>query len=169
MKSKTDNKEKFEKEAKGFKDNDINKKAELKQQAISKKLRNYFNRKFEENEISYRKWSELSGVSTSVIVDFLKHETLPRIDTLLRLSLAIAPNDTDNMFKEMLENQNIDESSTTPKEQLRNALVDLGLEHNDIVDVRSFIKYKLFCIEERKKHRKQREEKQSKNNQNFGK
>lgn len=151
MKSKTDNKEKFEKEAKGFKDNDINKKAELKQQAISKKLRNYFNRKFEENEISYRKWSELSGVSTSVIVDFLKHETLPRIDTLLRLSLAIAPNDTDNMFKEMLENQNIDDSSTTPKEQLRNALVDLGLEHNDIVDVRSFIKYKLFCIEERKK------------------
>ena len=166
MKSKTDNKEKFEKEAKGFKDNDINKKAELKQQAISKKLRNYFNRKFEENEISYRKWSELSGVSTSVIVDFLKHETLPRIDTLLRLSLAIAPNDTDNMFKEMLENQNIGEPSITPEKRLRRVLVDLGLEHNDAVDVRSFIKYKLFCIEERKNHQKQREERQYKNNQN---
>ena len=38
MKSKTDNKEKVEKEAKGIKNNDINKKAELKQQAISKKL-----------------------------------------------------------------------------------------------------------------------------------
>ncbi len=134
------------------------------QSAILVRLKKYFKQKVTENKIPYRELTKLSGVSTSVIADFLKDgsSSMPRIETLIRLSLAIAPDDIDNMFRLMFENPDLNAPATT-EQLLRRALMDLGLEHNDIIDVRRYIRYLCFCADERKQRRQEREQRQREN------
>lgn len=161
MKEKLENKQtEANEEIKNF-DSEV---AEM-QGIILKRLKKYFNEKLTENKIPYRELTKLSGVSTSVIADFLKGgSSVPRIDTLIRLSLVIAPDDIDNMFRLMFKNPDSNEP-VRPEEALRRALMDLGLEHNDIVDVRQYIRYINFRAEERKERQRQREERQLLDNQ----
>lgn len=148
---------------------DINSKVDEMQNAILKRLKKYFNDKLTENKIPYRTLSELSGVSVSVIADFLKDgKSMPRIETLMRLSLTIAPDDIDNMFRLMFENPDANMTATT-QQLLQRILMDLGLEHNDIIDVRRYIKYLQFCAEERKQRREERQQRQERENELYNK
>lgn len=133
------------------------------QGAILDRLKNYFRQKLDENKIPYRTLAELSGVSTSVIADFLKDgKSMPRIETLIRLSLVIAPDDIDNMFRLMFENPDSN-TPTTAEQLLKRYLMDLGLEHNDIIDARRYIAYLRFCADERKQRRQEREQREKEN------
>lgn len=133
------------------------------QSAILGRLKNYFKQKLAKNKIPYRDLTKLSGVSTSVIADFLKDgKSMPRIETLIRLSFAIAPDDIDNMFRLMFEKP--DSNTTATAEQLlRRTLMDLGLEHNDIIDARRYIRYLCFCADERKQRQQEKEQRQREN------
>ena len=134
------------------------------QGTILVRLKNYFKQKLDENKIPYRRLTELSGVSTSVIADFLKDgkSSMPRIETLIRLSLVIAPDDIDNMFRLMFENPDSN-TPATAEQLLRRTLMDLGLEHNDIIDARRYIRYLCFCADERKQRQQEREQRQREN------
>jgi len=142
---------------------DINSKVDEMQDIILSRLKSYFNQKLKENKIPYRTLNKSSGVSTSVIADFLKDgKSMPRIETLIRLSLTIAPDDIDNMFRLMFEKADSNTPATS-EQLLRRVLMDLGLEHNDIIDVRRYIKYLQFCAEERKQRQREREQRQREN------
>lgn len=143
MKSKSDNKElQTNEEIKK-----LNDKVKKKQQEILSRLSLYF--KDKRGKLPLRDLYKLSGVSTSVIVDLEQKKSLPRIETLIRLSLALAPDDIDNMFKQMLENPNSDEP-TSAEDLLPRLLVNLGLTNNYVLDAQNYIKYLMGRSEEKK-------------------
>lgn len=149
MKSKSDNKELQSNEEM----KKLNDRVKEKQKAILSRLSLYF--KDKRGKLPLRELYKLSGVSTSVIVDLEQKKSLPRIETLIRLSLALAPDDIDNMFKQMLENPNSDEP-TTAEELLPRLLVNLGLINDHVLDAQNYIKYLIGRSEEKKLQDKQK-------------
>jgi len=149
MKSKSDNKELQSNEEM----KKLNDRVKEKQKEILSRLSLYF--KDKRGKLPLRELYKLSGVSTSVIVDLEQKKSLPRIETLIRLSLALAPDDIDNMFKQMLENPNSDEP-TTAEELLPRLLVNLGLINDHVLDAQNYIKYLIGRSDEKKLQDKQK-------------
>ena len=102
----------------------------------------YFREKRKQKGISLRALNKLSGVSISVINDLENGNSIPRIETLIRLGLALSK-DLDEVFMLLLEEGEIKKQTPITKRlQLIKLLQGIGCSQENIYEVLNFIHFK---------------------------
>lgn len=108
------------------------------------KLSVFFKEKRKEKNISLRMLSKVSGVSTAVISDFENEKYLPKLDILIKFTLAL-----DMEFNDLLSAMAFDSATIeTPDKDLCEAafttyLLSKGLKTKDMIEILDFINFKI--------------------------
>jgi len=106
---------------------------------ILKRLGHFFNSVRSEKNMSVRKLNELSGVSTAVISDLENKKSMPRIETIIRLALALGITDMDEVFSEtLLENKRTKKDAWAT---IRQDLIDLNYTNAQIHQISHYMKF----------------------------
>ena len=114
---------------------------------LCKQYGEYFNYVREQKGLSLRELSRQTNISIALISLLENGDKLPRIETLIRLVLAL-----EIPFGEVFGNKSNGMEFTYNREKvvkrddeaLRKALLRLGCNKDDIKDIRKFIKFKIF-------------------------
>lgn len=113
------------------------------EQCVLSKLAVFISEKRKEKGLSVREVNERSRVSLAVINDLEKARSMPRVETLIRLALALEID-----FNEVFEKMKILEMTVKNKTTNKNEKIDLaldiskyGYDKNQISEIMDFIKF----------------------------
>ena len=107
------------------------------EQCVLKKLAVFISEKRKEKGLSVREVNERSRVSLAVINDLEKARSMPRVETLIRLGLALEI-DFNEVFKALILQ---DVVSKDNKANLAMDLSKYGYDKNQVSEIMDFIKY----------------------------
>lgn len=114
----------------------------LEQQVLNK-LAVFISEKRKEKGLSVREVNERSRVSLAVINDLEKARSMPRVETLIRLGLALEI-DFNEVFKALVLQDVVSTDTNTSKDNKTNLAMDLskyGYDKNQVSEIMDFIKY----------------------------
>lgn len=114
----------------------------LEQQVLNK-LAVFISEKRKEKGLSVREINERSRVSLAVINDLEKARSMPRVETLIRLGLALEI-DFNEVFKALILQDVVNTDTNANKDNKTNLAMDLskyGYDKNQVSEIMDFIKY----------------------------
>lgn len=127
------------------------------EQCVLSKLSVFISEKRKEKGLSVRDLNERSKVSLAVINDLEKVRSMPRVETLIRLGLALEL-DFNEVFKALVVEDFTTANSNTKTNTQRNARTNLamdmskyGYDKNQISEIMEFIKYVEFKTRQERK------------------
>lgn len=106
---------------------------------ILKRLGNFFYNARADKNMSVRALNTLSGVSVAVISDLENAKGMPRIETIIRLALALGIKDMNEVFSmTLLDNSNI---AINEEALLRQYLSKTGFNNSEIRQIQYYINF----------------------------
>ena len=106
---------------------------------ILKRLGNFFYNARADKNMSVRALNTLSGVSVAVISDLENAKGMPRIETIIRLALALGINDMNEVFSMTLLDDN--KTAVTDEAILRQYLSQTGFNNSEIRQIQYYINF----------------------------
>jgi len=113
------------------------------EECVLKKLAIFISEKRKEKGLSVREVNERSRVSLAVINDLEKARSMPRVETLIRLGLALEI-DFNEVFKALILPDVISTDVNSKENKKTNLAMDLskyGYDKNQASEIMEFIKY----------------------------
>lgn len=105
----------------------------------------YFNSIRTRKGISLRQLSKSTGISIALISMFEQGDKLPRLETLLRLVIALGIPYSEVLGQVALEvGVNIEGKEQDSTGMLSNILCDMGLDKNDIKSIFEYIEFRKY-------------------------
>lgn len=113
------------------------------EQCVLKKLAVFISTKRKEKGLSVREVNERSKVSLAVINDLEKARSMPRVETLIRLGLALEM-DFNEVFKALILPDIISINANSNEDKKTNLAMDIskyGYDKNQVSEIMDFIKF----------------------------
>ncbi|MBR1425341.1 helix-turn-helix transcriptional regulator [bacterium] len=111
------------------------------EQHVLNKLAVFVAENRKESELTVRDLNERSMVSLAVINDLEKARSMPRVETLIRLGLALGINVNDVFKALLLPDLTINSYNKGSKTELATDLAKYGYDKNEVSDILNYIKY----------------------------
>lgn len=123
--------------------NEVKNSAQIIEKNILKRLGSFFYNARTEKDFTVRKLTDLSGVSNAVISDLENANTMPRVETIIKLALALGINDMDEMFSStFIANREANkESSRGAWGTIKQCLIELDYNNAEIHRVGQYLKF----------------------------
>ena len=127
---------------------DIKKQVEYYESLILRKISVFLHNKRKEKDVTVRELNKLTGISIGVISDLENHNSMPRVETLLRICEAL-----DIPFDLLFENMKISKTDTrkggsivkidkfNKLAQTLTELEEFEYTKEDIAEIISYVKY----------------------------
>lgn len=108
----------------------------------------FFANERDKKDYSVRKLRDISGVSVPVISELENQKSMPRIETIVQLALALDITDMNKVFSNfMFDDTQV--QAPTPFKQIRQSLAELELTNGEIQQIMQYTKYILYLREKR--------------------
>lgn len=113
------------------------------------RLGDFFATERDKKDYSVRKLRDLSGVSVPVISELENCKSMPRIETIIQLALALDITDINKVFSNFMKDDTPVQTCRFPYPQIRQSLAELEFSNGEIQQVMQYIKYISYLKEKR--------------------
>lgn len=119
--------------------NEVKNSAQIIEKNILKRLGSFFYTARGKQGFTVRKLGDLAGVSSAVISDLENANTMPRIETIIKLALALGINDMNEVFSStLIDNKGISRGAWGT---IRQCLIELDYNNAEIHRVGQYLKF----------------------------